>query len=63
MAVRDQGGGEVHECPTCGEEFPTEEELQRHIDESHQGGAAPTVISELGTTPAVAEKDLLRVPL
>jgi uncharacterized C2H2 Zn-finger protein len=44
MVFRNQGGGEVHECPTCGEEFPTEDELQRHIDESHQGGATPTVI-------------------
>ena len=44
MAVWDQGGGEVHACPTCGEEFPTDEELERHNDGSHQSGATPTVI-------------------
>jgi uncharacterized C2H2 Zn-finger protein len=50
MAVWNQGGGEAHECPTCGEAFPTEDELRRHIDEAHgQGGATPTV-----TTPAFA---------
>ena len=37
MAIRDQGGGEAHECPTCGEEFPTEDELRRHVDDSHPG--------------------------
>jgi uncharacterized C2H2 Zn-finger protein len=42
--MRDQGGGEAHECPTCGEEFPTEEELRRHRDEVHSGnGTTPTV--------------------
>ncbi len=35
--MRDQGGGEAHECPTCGEEFPTEEELRQHTDEAHSG--------------------------
>jgi uncharacterized C2H2 Zn-finger protein len=52
MAIRDQGGGEAHECPTCGEEFPTDDELQRHIDETHQGGATPTVILDVETAPA-----------
>jgi hypothetical protein len=41
---KGQGGGETHECPTCGEELPTEEELRRHLDESHgEGEAKPTV--------------------
>jgi uncharacterized C2H2 Zn-finger protein len=44
MTMRGQGGGEMHECPTCGEEFPTEDELQRHIDEAHQAGATPTAV-------------------
>ena len=38
--MRDQGGGEAHECPTCGEEFPTEEELRQHTDEAHGGNQA-----------------------
>ena len=38
--MRDQGGGEAHTCPTCGEEFPTEEELRQHVDEAHSGSRA-----------------------
>jgi Zinc finger, C2H2 type len=35
MSGRAQGGGEIHECERCGENFPTAEELQRHMRERH----------------------------
>ena len=42
--IVNQGGGDAHECPICGEELPTEEELRRHIEETHgEGDAKPTV--------------------
>lgn len=25
-----------HECPTCGDRFPTKETLEEHIEEEHQ---------------------------
>ena len=36
MSIRGQGGGEVHECERCGESFPTQEELERHVEDRHQ---------------------------
>lgn len=46
--LKGQGGGEIHECPNCGEELATEEELRRHLDESHgEGDAKPTVEGEI----------------
>jgi uncharacterized C2H2 Zn-finger protein len=26
----------VHECERCGESFPTQEELERHVKDRHQ---------------------------
>jgi len=43
--MRDQGGGEAHQCPTCGEEFPTEEELRRHRDEVHSGDGGTRAVT------------------
>ena len=40
MDVRAQGGGDTHTCEQCGEVLPTEQELERHMQEAHGGGGS-----------------------
>jgi hypothetical protein len=44
MDLRMQGGGETHECDRCGEILPTEQELEKHIAEEHQGAGVRTQV-------------------
>ena len=35
METRAQGGADAHECEQCGETFPTEQELEQHVEQQH----------------------------
>ena len=41
--MTDRGGDEkIGTCPTCGQTFPTQEELSKHVMDAHEGEGLPT---------------------
>ncbi|HSL09817.1 MAG TPA: hypothetical protein VLA82_00680 [Actinomycetota bacterium] len=50
MHARAQGGGETHTCERCGEVLPTEQELERHMQESHGDGSTQPRQAIVGVT-------------
>ena len=55
METRAQGGADAHECEQCGETFPTEQELEQHVEQQHPSqDQDPPLTSAAGPISEVA---------